>query len=106
MGIASLGRRDWGFDTEDSANFGEQMRVRAEKLAQEKGDNMAERPHCEKHQRYLNATGACIDCENQELVFICAQDIVKAWPDLSIRTLGQMTKRIDTLRQALEAAKR
>lgn len=40
-----------------------------------------------------------------ELVLICAQDIVAAWPTLTMRTMGQMTKRIDTLRQALEAAK-
>jgi hypothetical protein len=44
--------------------------------------------------------------EELELVIVCARDIVNAWPDLSIRTLGQMTKRIDTLRQALEAAKK
>lgn len=40
-----------------------------------------------------------------ELVLICAQDIVNAWPTLTMRTMGEMTKRIDTLRQALEAAK-
>jgi hypothetical protein len=39
------------------------------------------------------------------LVFICAQDIVDAWPKLTMRTLGQMTARIETLRQALAAAK-
>jgi hypothetical protein len=42
--------------------------------------------------------------EAQELVNICAKDIVDAWPQTSMRTLGQMTKRMDTLRQALEAA--
>lgn len=39
------------------------------------------------------------------LVFICAQDIVDAWPTMTMRTISQMTKRIETLRQALAAAK-
>ena len=43
--------------------------------------------------------------EALQLVLICAQDIVKAWPALTMRTLGTMTNRIDTLKQALEAAK-
>jgi len=43
--------------------------------------------------------------EALELALICAQDIVDAWPTLTMRTLGNMTKRIDTLRQALEASK-
>ena len=41
-----------------------------------------------------------------ELALICAQDIVDAWPELSIRKLAEMTKRVDTLRQALEGAKK
>lgn len=41
-----------------------------------------------------------------DLVLICAQDIVNAWPQTTIRTLGEMTKRMDTLRQALEAAQK
>lgn len=41
--------------------------------------------------------------EALELVLICAKDIVDAWPQVTLRTLGQMTKRIETLRQALEA---
>lgn len=44
--------------------------------------------------------------EAMDLVLICAQDIVDAWPQTTIRTLGQMTKRMDTLRQALEALKK
>lgn len=36
-----------------------------------------------------------------ELVVICAQDIVAAWPETTMRTLSNMTKRVDTLRQAL-----
>ena len=44
--------------------------------------------------------------EALQLALICAEDIVKAWPSTTMRTLGQMTKRIDTLRQALEAAGR
>jgi hypothetical protein len=39
-----------------------------------------------------------------ELILICARDIVDAWPHTTMRTLGNMTKRMDTLRQALEAA--
>jgi len=39
-----------------------------------------------------------------ELAIICAQDIVAAWPSLTMRTLASMTNRIDTLRQALEEA--
>lgn len=67
---------------------------------------MGERPHCTMHQRYLNKDGECIDCQALELVIICSRDIVEAWPTMTMRTLGQMTKRMDTLRQALEAAKK
>lgn len=49
------------------------------------------------------------DTRNQEeeaieLALLCAKDIVNAWPQTTIRTLSEMTKRMDTLRQALEAA--
>ena len=44
--------------------------------------------------------------EAVELILICAQDIVNAWPTLTMRTLGTMTNRIDTLRQALEATQK
>jgi hypothetical protein len=44
--------------------------------------------------------------EALELVLICAQGIVDAWPELTMRKLGEMTKRVDTLRQALEAARK
>jgi hypothetical protein len=40
-----------------------------------------------------------------ELVVVCASDIVAAWPKLTMRALGTMTKSIDTLRQALAAIK-
>ena len=40
-----------------------------------------------------------------ELVLICAKDIVDAWPTLTFRTLVSMTKRIDTLAQALKEIK-
>jgi hypothetical protein len=43
--------------------------------------------------------------EARQLALICAQDIVEAWPTLTMRTLGSMTKRMETLKQALEAAK-
>jgi hypothetical protein len=93
MGIASLGRRDWDFDTEDSK---ENKMNQAEflKLYTETDELLDQKSPYEQRAEAI------------ELVFICAQDIVKAWPELSIRTLGQMTKRIDTLRQALEAAKK
>ena len=42
--------------------------------------------------------------EALELVIICANDIVKAWPSMAIRTIGTMTNRVDTLKQALEAS--
>jgi hypothetical protein len=44
--------------------------------------------------------------EAMELALVCARDIVNAWPQTTIRTLGEMTKRMDTLRQALEAAQK
>jgi hypothetical protein len=71
-----------------------------------KEKTMSERPYCSKHQRYLRSDGSCMDCDNLQLVLICAQDIVNAWPELTMRKLGEMTKRVDTLRQALEAAKK
>jgi hypothetical protein len=37
-----------------------------------------------------------------ELVLICARDIVKAWPQMTIRNKAQMSEYMDTLRQALE----
>lgn len=40
-----------------------------------------------------------------DLVLICAKDIVDAWPTLTFRTLISMTKRIDTLAQALKEVK-
>jgi hypothetical protein len=52
----------------------------------------------------LQETKNQISKEAMDLVLICAQDIVNAWPALTMRTLGTMTNRIDTLRQALEAA--
>lgn len=44
--------------------------------------------------------------EALELVEAYAQDIVDAWPTLTMRTLGTMTQRIETLKQALQAAKK
>ena len=40
-----------------------------------------------------------------ELVVVCATDIVAAWPSLTMRLLGSMTNRVDTLKQALENVK-
>jgi hypothetical protein len=44
--------------------------------------------------------------EALELLFVCVQDIVDAWPKITMRTLGQMTTRIETLKQALEEARK
>jgi hypothetical protein len=44
--------------------------------------------------------------EALELVAAYAQDIVDNWAELTMRKLGEMTKRVDTLRQALEAARK
>ena len=44
--------------------------------------------------------------ESLELVLLCAQDIVDGWPALTFRTIGGMTKKVDTLKQALEFVKR
>ena len=40
------------------------------------------------------------------MALLYATEIVEAWPRMSIRTSAQMTQRIDTLRQALEAVKK
>lgn len=42
--------------------------------------------------------------EDMELVTAYAKDIVNAWPTLTMRTLGAMTSKIETLRQALKEA--
>ncbi len=41
-----------------------------------------------------------------EILMLCAQDIVDGWPTLTFRTIGQMTKKVDDLKQALEAIKK
>jgi hypothetical protein len=43
------------------------------------------------------------EVESLELVVVCATDIVNAWPTLTMRLLGAMTNRVDTLKQALDA---
>ncbi len=50
-------------------------------------------------------TQANAKLESLELVVIVGTDIVKAWPSLTMRGLGAMTKQVDTLKQALEATK-
>jgi hypothetical protein len=44
--------------------------------------------------------------ESLELALIYAQDIVDGWPTLTFRTIGGMTKKVDTLKQALDAVKK
>lgn len=39
--------------------------------------------------------------EALQLVFICANDIVNSWPNVTLRTLWTMTDKIDTLKQAI-----
>ncbi len=67
---------------------------------------MKERPYCSMHQRYLSDSGSCVDCEKIELVMSYARDIVNSWPNTTLRTMSQMTNRINALREALELAKR
>lgn len=67
---------------------------------------MGERAYCSKHQRYLNDGGACVECEKIELALSYAQDIVNNWPTMTLRTMGQMTNRVNALREALELAKK
>lgn len=66
---------------------------------------MAERPYCSVHQRYLSAEGTCVDCEKLQLALSYAQDIVDAWPTMTIRTINQMTGRVKALQEALELTK-
>lgn len=39
--------------------------------------------------------------EALEWALMCAQEVVDRWPTLTLRTLGTMTKTIDTLKEAL-----
>lgn len=43
--------------------------------------------------------------EALRLVVSYAQDIVDAWPKMTLRTLGQMTNRIKALKEALDLVK-
>lgn len=44
--------------------------------------------------------------EAQELALSYARDIVNSWPNMTLRTMSQMTNKINALREALELAKR
>lgn len=44
--------------------------------------------------------------EALHLVVVCATDIVNAWPTLTLRTLGTMTNKVDTLKQAVNEYKK
>lgn len=44
--------------------------------------------------------------EAQELALSYAQDIVNSWPSMTLRTLSQMTNKINAMREALELAKK
>lgn len=44
--------------------------------------------------------------EALQLVVVCATDIVNAWPTLTLRMLGSMTNKIDTLKQAVNEYKK
>jgi hypothetical protein len=44
--------------------------------------------------------------EAAELALLYAQDVVDSWPTLTFRTAGIMTKKVDTLKQALDAVKK
>jgi hypothetical protein len=43
--------------------------------------------------------------EALEWALMCAQDIVDKWPTLTLRSLGTMTKSINTLKEALTKVK-
>ena len=44
--------------------------------------------------------------EALHLIVVCATDIVNAWPTLTLRMLGSMTNKIDTLKQAVNEYKK
>jgi len=41
-----------------------------------------------------------------EWALMCAQEVADRWPSLTMRTLGNMTKTIDALREALQSLKK
>lgn len=51
----------------------------------------------------MRALKAEAKLEAMELLIICAQDIVAAWPRFTLRTVGLMTRSIDTLKQAIDS---
>ncbi len=61
-----------------------------------------------EHEALMVKLDAAVKQHNEamELMLLCAQDIVDGWPTLTFRTIGQMTKKVDTLKQALEAVKK
>lgn len=44
--------------------------------------------------------------ESLEMVRSCAQDIVKQWPYVTFRTIGLITKMVETLSQAIELSQK
>ena len=66
---------------------------------------MGEAAHCPLHQRYLGKGNSCTDCDKIQLALSYAQDIVNTYPTITLRTMGQMTKQINDLREALELTK-
>lgn len=44
--------------------------------------------------------------EALELVLTYAKDIVESWPNMTIRNIGNMTTKINALKEALELAKK
>lgn len=66
---------------------------------------MGERPYCSTHQRYLRQDGSCIDCEKLELALSYAQDVVDAYPQMTIRNMSQMHDKIKALEEALKLVK-
>ena len=44
--------------------------------------------------------------ENLQLTLSYAQDIVDAWPNMTLRTIRNMTERVNALKEALELYKK
>lgn len=44
--------------------------------------------------------------EALQLVVVCATDIVNVWPTVTLRMLGSITNKIDTLKQAINEYKK
>lgn len=65
------------------------------------GDTVSVTPVTDWKARALKAEAKL---EAMDLVVICCRDIIAMWPSVTFRTIGRVTKALDTLAQALKAA--